>query len=506
VTAATERNEETTRMSSKIGRREFFRYGAIVGGALGLSHLRVTRVNAAEYVGNAPRSETFDVIVVGTGLAGMSAAVSAAETGGKIVLLDKQQQALAGGSSAVAMGGFSLPEDDSAEAKQLFIEEYVKKSGGRADKALTQLLADNARADIEWLMGKGVALMEQTPARPLRTASRMASPGSFRGMPAVLAALHASAKQLGVTEVYRVKARALLVDSSSGRVVGLRASSPTGLVDYRAKAIVLATGGYSGNAKMLEQWIGPNADEAVVRGAKWSTGDGLKMAEEIGAGLVQMGGVDSVHIAGVSPKNPASGQPSTLLPYAIGVNKSGKRYVDESQGYVTFGKAIIEQPGSEAALVFDQALADMPQGKSVIDQFTHFKIEIHKADTLKELAGKIGCPPEALEETVKKFNAAVSDGKAPTATPPKATLANKIEKAPFYALSPLKPGLTQTFGGLRINTSAQVLEADGTAIRGLYAAGEVTGGFFSIDYVGGGSLIRCVVTGRIAGRNATKEA
>jgi len=95
---------------------------------------------------------------------------------------------------------------------------------------------------------------------------------------------------------------------------------------------------------------------------------------------------------------------------------------------------------------------------------------------------------------------------APTATPPKAVLANKVERAPFYALYPLKPGLTRTFGGLRINTGCQVVEADGTSIRGLYAAGEVTAGFFSIDYVGGGSLSRCVVTGRAAGKNAAKEA
>jgi succinate dehydrogenase/fumarate reductase flavoprotein subunit len=489
-----------------LDRREFIKYGVVVGAAFGVSRLSVLGANAAEFVGSPPPSETFDVIVAGTGVAGMSAAVSAAENGAKVVLLDKQQQALAGGSSALALGGFSLPEADTAEARQLFVNEYIKKSGGRADRALIQFLAENVTRDIDWLTGLGANLMGAEPAPPYRTILRLAAPGSFRGMPSLLAAMHTAAKKLRVAEVYRVKAKVLLVDSTTGRVVGLRVSTPSGLFDYRAKATVLATGGYSGDPKMLEQWIGPNADESIVRGAKWNTGDGLTMAEGLGAGLTQMGGLDSIHVAGVSPKNPASGQPSVVLPRVIGINKLGQRFIDESLGYVSFGKAIIDQPGTEAALVFDQAMAETAPGKSVIDQYTHFKLDIIKVDTLEELAGRIGCPAAALVETITKFNAAVQGGKAPTATPPKAALANKVERTPFYALYPLKPGLTQTFGGLRINTGCQVLEADGTPIRGLYAAGEVAGGFFSIDYIGGGSLSRCVMTGRAAGKNAAKEA
>ena len=492
-------------MSRKINRREFIRYGVLAGAAFGTLRFSMMGADAAEFVGSPPRSETFDVVVIGTGLAGMSAAISAAENSAKVVLLEKQQQALTGGSSALALGGFSLPEADTPEARQLFIDEYIKKSGGRADRALIQVLAENITRDIEWLTGRGANLMEAVPARPYRTMSRQAAPGSFRGMPRLLAALHTEAKKINIAEVYRAKAQTLLVDSTTGRVVGLRAQTPTGLVDCRAKATVLATGGYAANPKMLEQWIGPNGDESLVRGAKWLTGDGLRMAEEMGAGLIQMGGLDSVHVAGVSPKNPASGQPSAVLAHVIGINKVGQRFIDESLGYVAFGKAIFDQPRTEAALIFDQAMAEARPGKSVIDQYTNFKLDIVKVDTLEELAGRIGCSAPALIETVTKFNAAVQDGKAPTAIPPKAALANKVERSPFYAIYPLKPGLTQTFGGLRINTSCQVLEADGTPIRGLYAAGEVTGGFFSIDYIGGGSLSRCVVTGRAAGKNAAKE-
>jgi succinate dehydrogenase/fumarate reductase flavoprotein subunit len=493
-------------MATQIGRRNLFKYGVGVGAALGMSQLPVIVIEAAEFIGAPGKTESYAVIVVGTGLAGMAAAVSAAESGATVVLLEKQQAALAGGSSALALGGFSIPESDTPEGRQFFVDEYIKKSAGRADRALTQFLAENVTRDVNWLVELGAKLMDPRPAAPLRTATRTAAPGSFRGMPALLGVMHAAAKSHGVTEVYRAKARALLVDGASGRVVGLRASTPAGLVDYRAKATILASGGYAGNPKLLEQWIGPNADESVVRGAKWLTGDGLRMAEEIGAGVTQIGGLDSVHIAGVSPKNPASGQPSVVLPHVVGINTRGQRFIDESLGYVALGKAIIDQPGGEVALVFDQAIADSTPGKAVIDQFTHFKLDVITGDTLAELAPKIGCPADALTETITEFNAAVKDGKAPGATPPKAALANKIERAPFYALYPLKPGITQTFGGLRINTNGQVLETDGTPIRGLYAAGEIAGGFFSIDYVGGGSLSRCVVTGRAVGRNAAKEA
>jgi succinate dehydrogenase/fumarate reductase flavoprotein subunit len=491
-------------MPQQIGRRAVLKYGALAGAAFGVSP--VIAVRAAEFVGTVARTESYGVVVVGTGMAGMAAAVSAAEHGAKVVLLDKQQQALAGGSSALAMGGFSIPEADTAEARQAFVEEYLAKSGGRADKALTQLLADEALGGINWLVGLGVDLLEARPARPLRTAVRTAAPGFFRGMPKVLTAMHTAATKRGVAEVYRAKGRALLVDAASGRIIGLRAVTANGLIDYRAKAIVLATGGYAGNSKMLEQWIGPNAGEAIVRGAKWLTGDGFRMAEEIGAGAVRMAGPDSIHVAGVSPKNPASGQPGAVLPYGIGINKRGQRYIDESLGYVAFGKAIMDQPGGEAALLFDQDVADTPEGKATIEQFTFFKLDVLKAETLGDLAGKIGCPATALIETVERFNAAIADGKAPTAIPSKAALACKVARPPFYALSPLKPGVTQTFGGLKINTACQVLEPDGTPLRGLYAAGEVVGGFFSIDYVGGGSLMRCVVTGRVAGKNAAKDA
>ncbi|MDP1667849.1 FAD-binding protein [Phaeovulum sp.] len=127
---------------------------------------------------------------------------------------------------------------------------------------------------------------------------------------------------------------------------------------------------------------------------------------------------------------------------------------------------------------------------------------VHQADSLEELAAMIGVSAEAFVQTVSDFNAAVTEGATPGAPPPKATLATRIETPPFYAFSPLMPGITLTFGGIMINERAQAQEADGRVIPGLFAAGEGAGAAFFHDYIGGGSLTNCLVMGRIAGRNA----
>ncbi|MGE5553407.1 MAG: FAD-dependent oxidoreductase [Betaproteobacteria bacterium] len=489
----------------KVTRRTFIKYGLVTGAGLGVAQLPGSLVEAAELVGNLPRTERYDVVVIGTGLAGMVAAISAAENGAKVALIEKQQKALAGGNSALAGGAFTVPQADTQEAKDLFYEECMKKNGYRADPALTRSVVDHSLEGIAWLRAHGADLPEAVPLNPYRVKCITAAPGQFRGMPKLLATLRAAAAKVGVTEYYRMKAKDLLIDAS-GKVVGLRAMSTDGLVDFRAKAVIIASGGYAANPQMLEQWVGPDADESLVRGVKWATGDGLQMAEKAGAALVQMGGLDSLHIAAVHVKNTASGNPSRLIPFSLGINKLGQRYVDESRGYVSHGKAAMNQPGAQVAIVFDQAIANLPEGKMTFDNFNGLGIEILKASTLSELAAKIDVPVEAFLKTVSDFNASVKDGKALTANPPKAAAAMRIENPPFYAIYPMRPGITLTFGGIRVNVDRQVLEPDGTPIKGLYAAGECVGGHFLVDYMSGGSLTRCTVDGRIAGVNAAKEA
>jgi succinate dehydrogenase/fumarate reductase flavoprotein subunit len=291
-----------------------------------------------------------------------------------------------------------------------------------------------------------------------------------------------------------------------GRVAGVRAVGADGVVDYMANAVVIATGGYAGNKFLLEDFVDPNAGGMMVRGTPWATGDGIIMAQEAGASLVNMAGLTSLHIAAVNGSEPAAGNPFQAMPHCLAINREGKRYIDESLGYVANGKATLRQPLQTTALVFDEEIRKIPDVATSVGVFQRLRLPIVEADSIDELAGKIGVPPAQLAETIKSFNASVKDGKAPTAGPPKTALARPIEYPKFYAFYPLVPGITLSFGGVAINTSAQVLEADLRVIPGLYAAGEGAGGLYYDDYVGGSALANCLVMGRIAGRHAAKDA
>lgn len=445
-------------------------------------------------------SETFDVVVIGSGAAGCSAAMEAALSGARVMVLEKLPQNRMGGNSLLAGGGFSLPLEDTEAARADYVEDYEKYCLGRGNSAIFRLMAENVAGDLAWLADNGIGLEAPTPWPPTRVKMVIASPGFFAGMPSFFRSMRARLTELGVTLKFDTKARQLIMDDK-GAVVGVRATGPGGVADYRGRAVVIAAGGYGGNTAMLEAYSDPNAGAMMVRGVTTATGDGHLMAQQAGAGLKGMGGLMALHIAAVDAVETAAGQPASVVPWAISINREGRRFIDESLGYVAHGKAVLEQPGQSTSLVFDQAIRDKV-AHSVIATFGRLGRPVHEAATLEELAAKIGAPVEAFMRTVADYNAAVADGAAPGAVPPKGTMASRIETAPFYAFSPLVPGITLTFGGIMIDEAARVLEPDGRVIPGLYAAGEGAGAPFFHDYIGGGSLTNCLVMGRIAGRGA----
>jgi succinate dehydrogenase/fumarate reductase flavoprotein subunit len=351
----------------------------------------------------------------------------------------------------------------------------------------------------------GAELTDPVTVAGYRVKSVVFKPGAYKGMPKGLETLRAVLSRKGGKIIYETKAKQLIMDER-GAVIGVRAQDVSGLKDFMADAVVIAAGGYGGNKQMLETFVDPNADDMMLRGDKNATGDGLEIAREAGAMWVNMGGMASVHVAAVSPKNKASGNPFMAVAYCLGINKDGKRYVDESLGYVAHGKAAMKQPGQVVALVFDEEIKKQPGVTTAYKMFEGLGINIVQADSLADLASKIGAPPAALEKTVADFNAAVKDGKAMGAQPPKTAFAFKLGAPKFYAFYPLSPGITLTFGGIKINEKAQALQADGLVIPGLYAAGEGAGGLYYDDYIGGASLANCLVMGRIAGQQAAAKA
>jgi fumarate reductase flavoprotein subunit len=286
--------------------------------------------------------------------------------------------------------------------------------------------------------------------------------------------------------------------------VGVKAATPEGIVDYMANAVIIASGSFCANKLMLEEYIHPDADALLVRGAKTATGDGHLMAQEAGAALQNMTGLATVSVVCVDPRSPSGANPEKALRRCVAINRDGNRYVDESRGLLINGRAAMNQPGQVTALIFDETIRKEHETQMSIATYASLNVPIVEAETIEDLARQIKVPPAALTATIEAYNAAVRNGAAPDAHPPKTALASKIETAKFYAFYPLVPAITQTFGAIATNTLGQVLEPDGRVIRGLYAAGNCAGPVFYDNYWPGGMQTNCLVMGRITGREASK--
>ncbi len=447
------------------------------------------------------RSEKHDVIVVGTGTAGLVAALQAQQDGASVVALEKTPEASSGGDSRMSGGIFFVPGNDTPESRQAFVEDNDRVTGGRGNKDLFRVIADHARDDISWLKQQGSEFIEYEPARLGSGGTMTLAPAPWQGMPRWLSTMQTRFAGLGGKTVYDAKAKQLIMDNR-GHVVGVKVATQDGIVDYRANAVIIAAGGYCANKYMLEQLVHPDADAMLVRGARTATGDGHMMALEAGAALQNMAGLKTVSVVAVDPREPSGANPERALRHCVAINRDGNRYVDESRGLLINGRAALEQPGQVVALVFDENIRNDHDTQMSLAVFKSGNLPIMEANTIEDLAALIKAPANRLRATIDAFNSAVQDGKAPGANPPKAALAAKIETPKFYAFYPLVPAITQTFGAISIDTNARVLEPDGRVIPGLYAIGNCAGPLYYDNYWPGGMQISCLVMGRIAGRQA----
>ena len=455
---------------------------------------------------------TFDVVVVGGGIAGLSTAVSARQAGAQVVLLEKASSSARGGNTRFADAQMRFPHEADEYGGRTYTademySDLMRISRGRANPDLIRTLCENARATVEWLTGLGV---EWEPGYP-HTAGYRRSPKS--GGEGLVDLLHRRFEGLGGTVSYETGAVDLIVDETR-RICGVRCHSPEGVVDIEARGgVILASGGFQANVEMRVRYLGRFADSLILRGSRYNTGEGLNMA--IAAGAAPAGQWGDYHSAVLDARSPRIECGVTALyNYQMGifVDQEGRRFLDEGEDfrdhtYVKFSKFIVEQAGGEAWCLFDQkayqreefARAWRPVGPPL------------EANSLKEMAQQMGLPPENLLETVGNFNAAIQpgeydldrlDGKRTVGiTPAKSNWALPIDTPPYIAI-PVTGGITFTFGGLKCDTSARVIDTRGQLMEGLYAAGETMGELFYYNYPGASSVIRGAVFGRIAGRAA----
>jgi tricarballylate dehydrogenase len=454
----------------------------------------------------------FDVVIVGGGIAGLCAAIAAHEAGVSAVLLEKAPPANRGGNTRFADAQMRFPhEADEYGPRDYSVDDMYRDlmriSRGRANPELIRTLCENARETAEWLTGLGLEWEQGYP----HTAGYRRSPKS--GGQGLVDLLYRRLEGFGVPVSYETGAVDLIVDAGR-RVRGVRCHSPEGVVDVEAaKGVILACGGFQANVEMRVRYLGRFADNLILRGSRFNTGEGLRMAMEAGAQAAgQWGDYHSAVLDARSPRVECG--VTALYNYQMGifVNRDGERFIDEGEDfrdhtYVKFSKRLIEEADGDAWCIFDQrayqreefARAWRPVGPPF------------EAESVPALASAIGLPPENLSHTISAFNDAVQpgeydldrlDGKAATGiTPPKSNWALPLDTPPYIAI-PVTGGITFTFGGLRCDTSARVIDTREQVMEGLYAAGEPMGEFFYYNYPGASSVIRGAVFGRIAARHA----
>ncbi|OGA53799.1 MAG: tricarballylate dehydrogenase [Betaproteobacteria bacterium RIFCSPLOWO2_12_FULL_62_58] len=488
-------------------------------------------------------TQAYDVIVVGAGNAAMAAALSAREHGANVVVLEAADPQNAGGNTRYAAGQMRtvfrtvddllqiVPDlteseiaisDFGSYSREDYLEDVGRLTQYRCNPELVEVLVDNSFATLRWMRKLGVRFQVSYGRQAVKVNGRFRFWGGlpcevWGGGPGILEAYYRAADKAGIEVRHYTYALDLVLDQR--RVVGVRCASQGGTFTVRAKAVVLACGGFEANAEMRARYLGPNWDLAKVRGTKFNTGQGLSMALAIGASAA--GHWSGAHSTCWDLNAPETGNLQVgdgyqkfSYPTGIMVNARGERFVDEGADLQTFtyariGREILAQPGMFAWQVFDQRAVPLLRDEYRIKQITKVT-----APTIEELAHKLeGVDARGFLETIEQFNKAVPEGEPPINLSirdgrsttglalPKSNWAYRIDRGPFEAYA-VTTGITFTFGGLRISPRAQVLDAAWDPIPGLYAAGEIVGGIFYGGYPGGTGLVSGAVFGRIAGREA----
>ncbi|MEH7073534.1 FAD-dependent tricarballylate dehydrogenase TcuA [Neobacillus drentensis] len=480
-----------------------------------------------------------DIVVVGAGNAAMCAAIAARENGANVIVLEKAPEDEKGGNSTFTHGSIRFAYNDVEELKQImpdltqedidmtdfgsypeeeFFEDMCRITEYRTDPELASLLTSKSFETMKWMQSHKVRWV------PIYGRQAFKVDGIFKfwggmivesvgGGPGLVGALHEEAVQLGVQVLFNAMATQLIHDDEGVHGVIFKHNGKT--TEVRAKAVILASGGFHANPEMRTRYLGQNWDLAVARGSRYNTGEGIQLALDIGA--LSAGNWSGCHSVGGDRYLPefTEGFQKLSYPFGILVNAEGKRFVDEGADfrnytYAKYGKLIIGQPGQFAWQVFDAKVAGLLR-----EEYRGRKVTKVKANTLEELAEKLdGVDKEGFLKTIAEYNEAVrkeipfnpniKDGRCTDGLAVrKSNWANTLDEGPFEAYA-VTCGITFTFGGLKINTNTEVQDVLSQSIPGLFAAGELVGGLFYFNYPGGAGLMAGSVFGKIAGENASR--
>ena len=484
----------------------------------------------------------YDVIVVGGGNAAFCAALAAREHCDRVLVLERAPEEEAGGNSRFTAGLLRvvyrgvddikrlIPDlseqelsstDFGTYTEEQFLDDMARLTEYRCDPDLTEVLVKQSLPTALWMRRKGVRFTAAWGRQAFKVEGRFKFWGGLTveavgGGPGLIDSLTQAARKNGIDIWYQSRAVSLVSDDDGIHGVVVKKAGKT--VEVKGRSVVLAAGGFQANTEWRTRYLGPGWELAKVRGTRFNTGDAIRMALDIGAQPI--GNWSGCHAVAWERNAPEFGDLAVgdqfqkhSYPWGIYLNAEGKRFVDEGADfrnytYARYGRVVLQQPGQFAWQVFDGKVRHLLRDEYKIRQVTK-----RVANTLAELVSVLDdVNAEAALKEIQNYNAAVrtdiafnpnvKDGRRTEGLAvPKSNWANTIDTPPFEAYA-VTCGITFTFGGLKVNPGAQVVNTDGQPMRGLYAAGELVGGIFWFNYPGGSGLTNGAVFGRIAGKNA----
>lgn len=473
---------------TQSSRRSFLKMGiATAAGGMGVAQAKPV-FEPASYDKEA------DVVIIGTGAAGASAAARCAQLGLKVIVLEKL--AVGGGSTVICNGGFAVSCTDVQERKGIkdspeLFEKELLTMGKVNDPELVRTFVHATLPTYKWMRGLGVEVNDVT------TGAGMSVPRQHMvRTPVMLEIFKEIVEKAGGEYLFKTPARRLIVNKD-GRVVGVEAESRKKKMTFRAKkGVIIAAGGWARSEDLLRRFS-PAAEKALKLGGVGNSGDGSKMAWALGADLLDVSYTKATY--GFNPKTKTSA--FVMYNGAIMVNLRGERYADESRPYKELGDYTLAQPDGIGIQIYDAAIHEEAQ-KDPLARTDNLKKngELFTADSIEELAKAMGLPADKLAETVKAYNEGLAKGAdrfGRTSLSAGNGRPSPIVKAPFYGFRATAV-LLSTYCGPKIDSEARVINIFGEPIEGLWAAGEGTGGLHGAAYMSGTSVGKAVVFGKIA--------
>ncbi|ABW17744.1 flavocytochrome c [Alkaliphilus oremlandii] len=475
--------------------------------AVGCGDKNMEGVNTGK-ANKAGQEEVYDVVVIGAGGAGLSAAIEIKGAGASVVVLEKM--AFIGGNTLISGGELNAPEtwiqeklgiEDSID---LYKEDTLKGGDHQADEKLVTVLANNARQAVEWLRDTVNVSFKEDYLMQFggHSVPRAAYPQGGSGNE-LIGKLGAKAEEMNIPVRKQTKAEEILADKD-GKVNGVRAVDKDGneIIFKANKGVIVATGGFGANVEMRKQYNSEYDERYMETVQPSSTGDGIIMAQKLGAALVGMENIQTYPTC-----NPATGILSyvadTRFNGAVLINKEGNRFVEELERRDVISKAILAQTDGMGYLIWDTTIKNNSHMDDYMEEFNQLVAQgmLIKADTIEEVAQFFDINVEQLKQTIEKYNQYAVNGKDEDFNRRGEIIG--LTEAPYY-LQKVTPAIHHTMGGLKIDTEARVIDNEGNPIPGLFAAGEVTGGIHGTNRLGGNAITDIIVFGRIAAESVLK--